>query len=305
MVGGSIHRLLSTRPDINLITAEKDDLDLRNQAAVSEFFSMKKIDQVYLCAAKVGGIFANDNQPVDFLLYNLQIQNNVIQSAHSNGVKRLLFLGSSCIYPRDSQQPMREDALLMGALEKTNEAYAVAKIAGIKLCESFNRQYGVDFRAVMPTNLYGPRDNFDPYSSHVIPGLIRRMYEARRNGQNSFQIWGSGDVLREFLYVDDLAKACVLLMGLSKPDFDARPQSGNLQVNVGSGAEIKISRLAELVKEVVGFRGSLEFDVTRPDGPRRKYLDCSNMNYFGWSPSVNIEDGLDQTYRWFQKNIVG
>ncbi len=305
MVGGAIHRLLLNKPDLNLITVEKDDLDLRNQAAVSEFFSMQKIDQVYLCAAKVGGIFANDNHPVDFLLYNLQIQNNVLHSAYLNSVQKLLFLGSSCIYPRDAQQPMKEDALLMGALEKTNEAYAVAKIAGIKLCESFNRQYGLDFRAVMPTNLYGPRDNFDPYSSHVIPGLIRRMYEAHRNGQNSFQIWGSGDVFREFLYVDDLAKACILLMDLNKSDFDTRPHLENLHINVGSGAEIRISRLAELVKEIVGFRGSLEFDNTRPDGPRRKYLDCSNMNHFGWRPSVNIEDGLDQTYRWFQKNIVG
>jgi len=284
---------------VQIITRTHAELDLTNQAAVREFFAHEKPDQVYLAAAKVGGIHANDTYPAEFIYQNL-----MIDAAFQNGVKKLLFLGSSCIYPKLAEQPMREDALLAGKLEPTNEPYAIAKIAGIKLCESYNRQYGqshgVDYRSVMPTNLYGPGDNYHPENSHVIPALIRRFHEAKINNAPSVAIWGSGTPKREFLYVDDMARACVHVMNLDKEIYDQHTEPMCSHINVGTGTDLTIQELAEAIKAVVGYQGEITFDPTKPDGSPRKLMDSQRLNSLGWMPEVSLRDGLARAYADFK-----
>lgn len=275
------------------------ELDLTNQAAVREFFEQEKPDQVYLAAAKVGGIHANNTYPAEFIYQNLMIEANVINEAYRAGVKKLLFLGSSCIYPRMVTQPMREDALLTGTLEPTNEPYAIAKIAGIKLCESYNRQYGTDYRSVMPTNLYGIGDNYHPENSHVIPALIRRFHEAKTANAPSVTIWGSGTPRREFLYVDDMAGASVHIMNLDKAIYDAHTQPMLSHINVGIGEDITIKELAETIAEVTGYTGNIEFDPTKPDGTPRKLMDSTRLRSLGWEPKISLKDGLKAAYADF------
>lgn len=301
MVGSALIRLLSDRPDVTLITRTRQALDLTDQRAVRDFFAREPIDQVYLAAAKVGGIHANSTFPAAFIYQNLMIEANVIEAAFRAGVKRLLFLGSSCIYPRLAEQPMPEEALLTGLLEPTNEPYAIAKIAGIKLCESFNRQYGtshgVDYRSVMPTNLYGPGDSDHPENSHVIPALLRRFHEAKMNRAPAVTVWGSGSATREFLHVDDLARACVHVMGLEQARYAEQTSPMCSHLNVGSGEEIRIADLAALIKSIVGYSGAIQFDASRPDGAPRKRLDCSRMLALGWRPQISLEFGLRAVYR--------
>lgn len=303
MVGSAIVRALRARGQTNLVTRTHAELDLTDQAAVRAFFAAEKPDQVYLAAAKVGGIHANNTYPADFIYENLMIEANVIDAAFRNGVTRLLFLGSSCIYPKLVPQPMREDALLTGVLEPTNEPYAVAKIAGIKLCESYNRQYGashgVDYRSVMPTNLYGPGDNYHPENSHVIPALIRRFHEAKVQAAPDVTIWGSGTPKREFLHVDDMAAASIHVMTLDKATYDRHTQPMLSHINVGSGSEIDIRGLAETIGRVVGYRGTIVFDASRPDGTPRKLMDSARLNALGWHHTVALEDGLTSTYEDF------
>lgn len=299
MVGSAILRALSERGCRNLVTAGRDELDLLDQGSVARFFAEHDIDHVVLAAAKVGGIHANNTYPAQFIYENLMIQCNVIHAAHRAGVERLLFLGSSCIYPREAGQPMAEDALLSGKLESTNEPYAVAKIAGIKLCESYNRQYGTRYRSVMPTNLYGRGDNFHPENSHVIPALIRRFHEARIAGADAVTVWGTGNAMREFLHVDDMAAACVHVMGLADADYAAHTEPMVSHINVGTGRDVTIRELAETVQSVVGFEGELVFDASRPDGTPRKLLDVSRLAALGWTPSIGLREGLEATYRWF------
>ena len=299
MVGSAITRHLRQIGHDNLIFRSHSELDLTNQAAVESFFRAEKIDEVYLAAAKVGGIHANNTYPADFIYQNLLIQANVIQAAHNNDVDKLLFLGSSCIYPRDASQPMGENALLSGLLESTNEPYAVAKIAGIKLCESYNRQFGRDYRSVMPTNLYGPGDSYHPENSHVIPALIRRFHEAKENNAERVTVWGSGRVRREFLYVDDMATACVHIMSLAKDRYDEVTHSMLSHINVGCGADIRISDLANVIAEVVNYQGDIEFDTSKPDGPPQKLMDSSRINSLGWKSQVNLKDGLSLAYKDF------
>jgi GDP-L-fucose synthase len=303
MVGAAIVRTLQARGQSNIITRTHTELDLTNQAAVREFFQTEKPDQVYLAAAKVGGIHANDTYPAEFIYQNLMIEANVIDAAFQNGVKKLLFLGSSCIYPKLAEQPMREGALLTGKLEQTNEPYAIAKIAGIKLCESYNRQYGqshgIDYRSVMPTNLYGPGDNYHPENSHVIPALIRRFHEAKINGSSSVAIWGSGTPQREFLYVDDMARACVHVMNLDKESYDQHTEPMCSHINVGTGSDITIRELAETIKAVVGYQGEIIFDPTKPDGSPRKLMDSRRLNSLGWQPEVELTNGLRMAYEDF------
>lgn len=305
MVGAAVLRQL-----LNLgvarervITRDRDELDLTDQAAVRAFFAAERPSEVYLAAARVGGIHANDRYPAEFIYQNMMIQANVIHEAFAAGVRKLLFLGSSCIYPRLASQPMKEEALLGGPLEPTNEPYAIAKISGIKLCESYNRQYGeelgVDFRSVMPTNLYGPGDNYHPENSHVVPALIRRLHEARQAGAPSVTVWGTGSPRREFLHVDDLARACVHVMGLDKSRYQSVTSPRLSHINVGSGREITIRELACLIAEVVGFQGAVQFDASKPDGAPRKLLDSSRMGRLGWAPVTSLEDGLRQTYADF------
>jgi GDP-L-fucose synthase len=305
MVGGSIVRALQNQGHSNLVTRTHAELDLTNQAAVQTFFAQEKPDQVYLAAAKVGGIHANNSYPADFIYQNLMVQANVIDAAFRNGVKKLLFLGSSCIYPRLAEQPMREDALLTGVLEPTNEPYAIAKIAGIKLCESYNRQYGanhgVDYRSVMPTNLYGPGDNYHPENSHVIPALIRRFHEAKVSGAPSVSIWGSGTPKREFLYVDDMAAASVFVMNLPIATYQQHTQPMLSHINVGFGSDITIAELAQAVGQTVGYEGTIEFDSSKPDGAPRKWMDSSRLNALGWQAKVRLEEGLLLAYQ----NFVG
>jgi GDP-L-fucose synthase len=290
--------------DVEIITRTHAELDLTNQAAVREFFQTEKPDQVYLAAAKVGGIHANDTYPAEFIYQNLMIEANVIDAAFQNGVKKLLFLGSSCIYPKFAEQPMREDALLTGRLEPTNEPYAIAKIAGIKLCESYNRQYGqshgIDYRSVMPTNLYGPGDNYHPENSHVIPALIRRFHEAKINGAPSVVIWGSGTPRREFLYVDDMARACVHVMNLDKETYGQHTEPMCSHINVGTGTDLTIQELAETIKAVVGYQGEISFDPTKPDGSPRKLMESRRLNSLGWMPEVSLKDGLASAYADFK-----
>ncbi len=300
MVGAAIVRRLEALGMCDqILTAERASLDLTCQAAVRQFFETHQIAQVILAAAKVGGIHANDTYPADFLVENLLIQTQVIQAAHATQVGRLLFLGSSCIYPKDAPQPMREEALLTGALEPTNEPYALAKIAGIKLCESYNRQYGRDYRCVMPTNLYGPGDNYHPENSHVIPGLLRRFHAAVQAGDPEVVIWGSGAPRREFLHVDDLARACVHVLSLSPEAYRTCTAPRCVHLNVGTGVDCTIRVLAETIAEVTGFRGRLRWDTDKPDGAPRKLLDVSRLRALGWRASIALKDGLRDTYQWY------
>lgn len=295
MVGSAIVRALKHQGHTNIITRTSKELDLRRQIDVEEFFVSEKPDYVFLAAAKVGGILANNEAPADFMYDNIILEMNVIHEAYKNKVKKLMFLGSSCIYPRMAPQPMKEDCLLTSELEKTNEAYALAKISGLKYCEYLNRQYSTDFISVMPTNLYGPNDNYHPEHSHVLPALIRRFHEAKENNLSEVVIWGTGTPLREFLYVDDLADACVYLMNT---------YSGNETVNLGTGKELSIKELAELVKKVVGFKGNITFDTTKPDGTPRKLLDVSKLEKLGWKYKTELEDGIKLAYKDFLNNDV-
>ena len=288
--------------DIQLILRTHSELDLTDQHDVREFFRAEKPDQVYLAAARVGGIHANNTYPAEFIYRNLMIEANVIDAAYRNGVKKLLFLGSSCIYPKLTAQPMSEDALLTGALEQTNEPYAIAKIAGIKLCESYNRQYGTDYRSVMPTNLYGTCDNYHPENSHVIPALIRRIHEAKVNNSPKVTIWGSGTPRREFLYVDDMASACVHVMNLDKSVYDAHTEPMLSHINVGCGEDLTIRELADTIAEVVGYEGRLEYDATKPDGTPRKLMDSSKLKSLGWQPTISLREGLTRAYKDFTNN---
>ncbi len=299
MVGSAIVRLLKLRGYRNIVTRTHAELDLTEQAQVRSFFSNEKIEQVYLAAARVGGIHANNTYPANFIYENMTMQANVIHEAWRHGVQKLLFLGSSCIYPRLAAQPMREDSLMTGLLEPTNEAYAIAKIAGIKLCESYNRQHGTDYRSVMPTNLYGPGDNYHPENSHVIPGLIRRFHEAKIAKAEKVVVWGSGTPKREFLHVDDMALASLHVMDLDRARYGAATQPMQSHLNVGSGEELSIGELAKTIMQVVGFQGVLEFDTSKPDGTPRKLLDVSRLKSLGWAPGISLKPGLDETYRAF------
>jgi GDP-L-fucose synthase len=304
MVGGAVVRRLRSLGYANLLTATHAELDLTDQAAVRAFFTQKKIDRVVLAAAKVGGIHANNTYPAEFIYENLMIQANVVHEAHRAGVQHLLFLGSSCIYPRKAPQPMREEALLTGTLEPTNEPYAIAKIAGIKLCESYNRQHGCDYRSVMPTNLYGPGDNFHPENSHVIPALLRRFHEAVQGGAQEVVIWGSGTPMREFLHVDDMAAASVHVMELRDETYRAHTQPMLSHINVGTGVDCTIRELAETVARVTGFKGQLVWDATKPDGTPRKLMDVSRLAALGWKASITLEAGLRDAYAWFLANAA-
>ena len=307
LVGSAIFRLLKQTTNHKLITIDHKDLDLTDQNLVKEFFSKNNITQVYIAAAKVGGIYANDNYPADFIYQNLLIQSNIIYSAFKNGVKKLLFLGSSCIYPKLANQPINESELLNGYLEKTNEPYAIAKIAGIKLCESFNRQYskshGIDYRSIMPTNIYGPGDNYHAKNSHVIPALIRRVHEAKIKNLGKVQIWGTGKAMREFLFVDDLASASIHVMNLGKEIFQSETNPMCSHINVGTGEDLTIKELASKIKEVIGYQGELIFDVTKPDGTPRKLLDIKKLSKFGWRYKTKLLEGLKITYEDYKLNI--
>ena len=303
MVGSAIVRQLQAKGYTNIITATHAELDLCNQADVQQFFKEHDIDQVYLAAAKVGGIHANNTYPADFIYQNLMIEANVIHAAHSHDVQKLMFLGSSCIYPKFAQQPMAESELLKGELEATNEPYAIAKIAGIKLCESYNRQFDRDYRSVMPTNLYGPNDNFHPENSHVIPALLRRFHEAVKENAEVVTIWGSGTPMREFLHVDDMAAASIHVMELDTETFKANTQPMLSHINVGTGIDCTIRELAETVAKVTGFKGRLAFDATKPDGTPRKLMDVSRLADLGWKASITLENGLRDAYQWYLENL--
>ncbi len=302
MVGSAIVRLLEKSKNYNVITRNRSELDLLDQSEVIRFFQEQDIDQVYLAAAKVGGIVGNNTYPADFIYENLTIQNNVIHSAHLAGVQDLLFLGSSCIYPKFAEQPMSENALLTGTLEPTNEPYAIAKIAGIKMCESYNRQYGRNYRSVMPTNLYGENDNFHPENSHVIPALLRRFHEAKINGDKEVVAWGSGNPMREFLHVDDMAAASIFVMNLNDTVYKANTESMLSHINVGTGIDCTIKELVETVAEVVEYQGSIIFDTSKPDGAPRKLMNVSRLRELGWTYSIELKDGLRSTYQWFLAN---
>ena len=300
MVGSAIVRNLQAKGFTNIIARTHAQLDLTNQQAVSAFFETEKPEQVYLAAAKVGGIHANNTYPAEFIYDNLMVQNNVIHQAFLNGVQKLLFLGSSCIYPKLAPQPMSEEALLTGKLEPTNEPYAIAKIVGIKMCESYNRQYGqshgIDYRSVMPTNLYGPGDNYHPENSHVIPALIRRFHEAKLSNAPEVVIWGTGTPRREFLYVDDMAAASVFVMGLDKAIYDSQTQPMQSHINVGFGSDVTINELAHAVATAIGYQGVIRFDSSKPDGSPRKWMDSSKLNTLGWKPLVGLQEGLSNAY---------
>ncbi len=299
MVGSAIVRSLERRGATGIVTRTHAELDLVSQADVRAFMQAERPDAVVMAAAKVGGIHANDTYPAEFIYDNLMVQNNVIHEAWRSGVQKLLFLGSSCIYPRMAPQPMREDALLTGLLEPTNEPYAIAKIAGIKMCESYNRQYGTDYRSVMPTNLYGPGDNYHPENSHVIPGMIRRFHEAKERGAGEVVIWGTGSPRREFLYVDDMAEASVHVMELDRAAYQANTQPRLSHINVGSGEDISILEVAKLVAKTVGYLGRIENDPSKPDGTPRKLMDVGRLKSLGWLPAVSLEQGLGFAYRDF------
>ena len=302
MVGSAIVRQLEERGDAQLILRTRKELDLTNQQAVIKFFKSEKIDEVYFAAAKVGGIIANNSYPADFIYENLMIECNIIHSAHMAGISKLLFLGSSCIYPKLAEQPMAETALLTATLEPTNEPYAVAKIAGIKLCESYNRQYGHDYRSVMPTNLYGPHDNFHPENSHVIPALLRRFHEAKFNGDTQVIAWGSGKPMREFLHVNDMAAASIHVMELDKTIYDENTEPMLSHINLGTGVDCTIRELEETVAKVTGFGGEIVFDATKPDGAPRKLMNVDRLKSLGWQYSYSLEEGLQDAYQWFLDN---
>ncbi len=302
MVGSAILRKLNDVADLEVITCSRQELDLTNQLAVQEFFSEQSIDQVYLAAAKVGGIIANNTYPADFIYQNLMIEANIIHAAHVNNIQKLLFLGSSCIYPKLAVQPMSETALLTGLLEPTNEPYAIAKIAGIKLCESYNRQYGRDYRSVMPTNLYGPNDNFHPENSHVIPALLRRFHEAKLNGASEVVAWGSGSPMREFLHVDDMAAASIFVMELDESAYTMNTQPMLSHINVGTGIDCTIKELTETVAKVVGFNGDIVWDTNKPDGAPRKLMEVDRLKRLGWEAAIDLEGGLASAYQWFLDN---
>ena len=302
MVGSALMRKLETQTNVRLLTRTRSQLDLTNQAAVQYFFRENAIDEVYLAAAKVGGIVANDTFPADFLYVNLMIESNIIHAAHQAEVQKILFLGSSCIYPKFATQPMTEQELLTGVLEPTNEPYAIAKIAGIKLCEAYNRQHGRDYRSVMPTNLYGPNDNFHPEHSHVIPGLIRRFHQARIEGLPEVAVWGSGRPRREFLHVDDMAAASIFVMNLDVETYEKYTSPRLSHINIGTGTDVTISSLAETIADVVGYSGRLIFDSSKPDGTPRKLMDVSRLSDMGWESSVGLQEGLKHTYQWFLEN---
>ncbi len=295
LVGSHILECLQEQGYTNIITMTRKELDLRNQSAVLDFFMEEKPQYIFLAAAHVGGIQANNTYPAEFIMNNLQIQCNVIDAAYKSGVKKLLFLGSSCIYPKTCPQPMAEEYLLTGELEPTNEAYAIAKIAGLKMCEFYNRQYGANFISVMPTNLYGPNDNFDLESSHVLPALLRKIHEAKLNNSPTVEVWGSGEPLREFLYVKDMAEACIFIM----ENYDA----ANF-LNIGTGVEVSIRQLAEIIKDIVGYRGELVFDVSKPDGTPRKLLDVSKLHDLGWYHKVDLIEGIEKTYKWYLEILI-
>ena len=303
MVGSAIVRQLEQQGCYELVCRERSELDLTDQNAVRGFFQKENIDQVYLAAAKVGGIHANNTYPAEFIYENLMMECNIIHQAYAAGVKELLFLGSSCIYPKLAQQPMVESELLKGHLEATNEPYAIAKIAGIKLCESYNRQYGVDYRSVMPTNLYGKNDNFHPDNSHVIPAMMRRFHEAKLRDDKKVVVWGTGKPMREFLYVDDMAAACVHVMNLNKAAYDEHTDPMMSHINVGTGVDCTIRELAETMKRVVGFEGEIVFDTSKPDGTPRKLMDVSRLERLGWKASISLANGLGLTYDWFLQNV--
>lgn len=302
MVGGAIMRALQARGETNIVARTHAELDLTDQAAVRAFMQAQRPDVVILASAKVGGILANNSYPADFIYENLMIEANVIHQAYAVGVLRLLQLGSSCIYPGAAPQPMREDALLTGVLEPTNEPYAIAKIAGIKLCESYNRQHGTDYRSVMPTNLYGPGDNFHPENSHVLPALIRRFHEAAQSGTEEVTIWGTGTPRREFLHVDDMAAASLFVLDLPKADYEANTQPMLSHINVGSGTDISILELARKVAAITGYNGRIVTDPTKPDGTLRKLMDVSRLAQMGWSAKIGLDQGLAETYQWFLAN---
>jgi len=299
LVGSAIVRQLKSRGFVNLLMRTHKELDLTNQSAVQDFFKQEKPDYVILAAGKVGGIHANNTYPADFIYLNMMIEANVINSAYENKVKRLLFLGSTCIYPKAVKQPMPEDAILTDVLESTNEPYALSKLAGIKLCESYNRQHGTDFRSVMPTNLYGINDNFHPENSHVIPALMRRFHEAKINNDKEVVVWGTGKVMREFLYVDDMAEASLFVLELNEEIFKANTKPMLSHINVGTGRDVTIREMAQTMKEVVGYKGKLTFDTTKLDGTPRKLIDVSRLSNIGWNYSVNLEEGLKKTYEWY------
>ncbi|MGQ8367487.1 GDP-L-fucose synthase [Glaciecola sp. 1036] len=302
MVGAAIVKQLEAKSDVEVIKKTRSELDLTNQADVSTFFHDNEVDEVYLAAAKVGGIFANNTYPADFIYENLMIESNIIHSSHANNVQKLLFLGSSCIYPKFATQPITENALLTGTLEETNEPYAIAKIAGIKLCESYNRQYGRDYRSVMPTNLYGPNDNFHPENSHVIPALIRRFHEATLRGDKEVVAWGSGKPMREFLHVDDMASASIHVMDLEKNMYDTITSPMLSHINVGTGEDCTIKELVQTVAKVTGFTGEIIWDTSKPDGTPRKLMDVSRLHSLGWKHTYNLEKGLRNAFDWFLSN---
>lgn len=302
MVGSAIFRQLAKDDTLEIITCNRAQLDLTSQKAVLDFFKTEKIDQVYLAAAKVGGIVANNTYPADFIYENLMIQCNIIHSAHLAGIQKLLFLGSSCIYPKLAEQPMKETALLTGPLEETNEPYAIAKIAGIKLCESYNRQFNRDYRSVMPTNLYGQNDNFHPENSHVIPALLRRFHEAKSINAAAVNAWGTGKPMREFLYVNEMADASIFVMNLDSETYKKETQPMLSHINVGTGVDCTIKELTETVAKVVGYQGVIQWDTTKADGAPRKLMDVSRLDRLGWKAQISLEEGLAKTYAWFLEN---
>jgi GDP-L-fucose synthase len=302
LVGSAIVRQLESRGFTNLLMRTHKELDLTNQAQVQNFFQQEKPDYVILAAAKVGGIHANNAYPADFIYQNMMIEANIINSAYENKVKRLLFLGSTCIYPKAVKQPMREDAILTNVLEPTNEPYALAKIAGIKLCESYNRQHGTDFRSVMPTNLYGINDNFHPENSHVIPALMQRFHQAKVNNDAEVVVWGTGNAMREFLYVDDMAQASLFVLELDEKTYQANTKPMLSHINVGTGKDTTIREMAETMKQVIGYKGKLAFDTTKPDGAPRKLIDVSRLKNMGWNYAVDLTEGLNKTYMWYKND---
>lgn len=302
MVGSAICRQLSNDGDVTVLTVPREKLDLLSQSAVQDFLNQERPDAVVLAAAKVGGIHANNEYPAEFIFENLQIQNNIIHGSHLADVQSLLFLGSSCIYPKLASQPMAEDTLLSGKLEPTNEPYAIAKIAGIKMCESYNRQYGRNYRSVMPTNLYGPGDNFHPNNSHVLPALMRRFHEAKINNDSEVVVWGSGTPKREFLHVDDMAAASIFVMGLSDDEYRSQTSPMQSHINVGSGDDVSIAELAAIIAQVIGYGGQIVFDTTKPNGSPRKLMNVDLLKSLGWKQQIDLTDGIQQTYRWFVDN---